>query len=255
MSPPPDPYANPLLYDLEYSDYTKDLEYYIALCKHVGSPVLELGCGNGRLSIPIAKAGLSLIGVDISQRMLEHFEQKLKQLSPEVQERIQLVCADFRTLQSKQLFPIVIVPFNSIHHCSSIEEVSALLRTGFQALVPGGYLALDCYLIDRKLYDRDPNERYEPRWFNDPSTKERLYSWEQSSWEEETQIHHVNYFYQHSSGAIQQSKLSLHMYERELLKDTFQAAGFSICQEWSDFESGKVGSHDHKWVCVLRQEG
>ena len=80
MSERIDPYQNPVLYDLEYQDYRKDVRYYVELCRHVGGSVLEYGCGNGRLSIPIASAGLELWGVDLSKTMLAHFQQKKQKL-------------------------------------------------------------------------------------------------------------------------------------------------------------------------------
>jgi SAM-dependent methyltransferase len=248
-----DPYENPLLYDLEYQDYTKDIRYYVQLCKHLGTSVLEFGCGNGRLSIPIATAGVELWGVDLSKSMLEHLREKLATLGPTVQGRVRTIQADFLTYKPPRPFPLVIIPFNALHHCTDLKQIREMATAAHRALVPEGYLALDCYLIDKKLYNRGPDERYEPRWFTHPQTGEQLYSWEQSWWEEASHTHHVTYCYQHPDGHVEQTHLDLHMYERSALRDVVDSCGFKLFEEWSDFQSGPVGPNDHKWVAIFRR--
>ena len=248
----PDPYENPLLYELEYQDYTKDVGFYVALSRRVGSPILELGCGSGRLGIPILEAGAEVYGVDQSQPMLDHFTAKVND-RPALKGRLTLLRADFCTLEMPRAFPLILAPFNALHHCSSTRELAALFRTAHRTLVPGGYLAFDCYLIDRSLYDRDPDERYEARWFKEPHTGEAIYSWEQSWWEESTQVHHVSYHYQRQSGTVETTHLALHMYERALIRQLFEEAGFKLCYEWSDFEGSPVGTTDQKWIVLLQR--
>ena len=128
-----------------------------------------------------------------------------------------------------------------------------MFQNARNSLVPGGYLAFDCYLIDRKLYDRDPEERYEARWFKEPQTGEAIYSWEQSWWEETTKIHHVSYHYQRKSGEVECTQLALHMYERDEIRDVFNDAGFQLRYEWANFEGEEIGPADQKWVVLLQR--
>jgi len=242
-----------VLYDLEYQDYRKDVRYYVELCRHVGGSVLEYGCGNGRLSIPIASAGLELWGVDLSKTMLAHFQQKKQKLQPLLQDRIHIEQADFLRYRPPRPFPLIIVPFNALHHCTDLEQIRTMATNAHLAISSKGYLALDCYLIDRELYDRSPHEEYEPRWFTHPETEEPIYSWEQSWWEEETQIHHVMYCYRHPNGKVERTHLSLHMYERGILREVVESCGFKLVGQWSDFRSGAVGPKDHKWVTIFQR--
>jgi ubiquinone/menaquinone biosynthesis C-methylase UbiE len=66
---PYDPIAR--VYDPWSASVTEDVEFYVAEARASGGPVVELACGTGRISIPVAKAGISLIGVDASAGMLE----------------------------------------------------------------------------------------------------------------------------------------------------------------------------------------
>src|SRR5947209_4208989 len=73
-----DPYAEIVqLYDLEHDDFTDDLAFYLSSIEVVGDPVLELGCGSGRLIRPIAKAGYRVTGLDRSEKMLDRLKASL----------------------------------------------------------------------------------------------------------------------------------------------------------------------------------
>src|SRR5215218_11321513 len=67
-----DPYAAlPELYDLEHAGFSDDVDLYLRLAEVVGDPILELGCGTGRVLAPLAAAGHRIIGVDRSRPMLD----------------------------------------------------------------------------------------------------------------------------------------------------------------------------------------
>ena len=67
-----DPYAElPELYDLEHAGFSDDVELYLRLAEVVGDPILELGCGTGRVLAPLAAAGHRITGIDRSRPMLD----------------------------------------------------------------------------------------------------------------------------------------------------------------------------------------
>ena len=67
-----DPYAElPELYDLEHAEFTEDVDLYLRLAEVVGDPILELGCGTGRVLAPLAAAGHRVTGIDRSRAMLD----------------------------------------------------------------------------------------------------------------------------------------------------------------------------------------
>ena len=73
-----------------------DVNFYVDLAKHSGGPVLELGCGTGRVLIPTARQGTKVSGVDLSDDMLAICRSKLSQEAAEVQERVRIHKADIR---------------------------------------------------------------------------------------------------------------------------------------------------------------
>src|SRR5215218_11514137 len=73
-----DPYAElPELYDLEHAGFMEDIELYLRLAEVVGDPILELGCGTGRVLAPLAAAGHRVTGVDRSRPMLDQARSAL----------------------------------------------------------------------------------------------------------------------------------------------------------------------------------
>ena len=66
------------VYDSIYSYVREDIPFYVEAAKDAGGPVLELGCGTGRVTIPIAEAGVDVVGLDSSEAMLDAASRKLE---------------------------------------------------------------------------------------------------------------------------------------------------------------------------------
>jgi SAM-dependent methyltransferase len=252
VSPSDDPYRDPALYDLEYGDHDEDIAYYIQLARAARGPVLELGCGTGRLTVPMLKAGATVWGVDASQPMLDGLRAKLQGCDDAVRLRCRAVHGDFRTLKLIHRFPLVLWPFNAMHHCDDPDDVRATLDHIRALLLPGGQLALDCYLPDMALYDRDPEARYEQRTFTDPRTGGPLDSWEQGWWDADKHVHHVVYTYKHRDGTEEQAHLALRMFELPELRTLLSEQGWQITHEAQDFLGTPLSERPLKWVARAR---
>lgn len=247
-----DPYRDPVLYDLEYHDHTEDIGWYVALARTARGPVLELACGNGRVTLPMARAGARVHGVDISTPMLDALRARLELESPEVRERVTMSVDDFTALQVEGPFDLVLLPFNALHHSRHHDDVRALLAGVAGVLAPGGELALDCYLPDPTLYQRDPSARYGERLFVDPRDRSVLSSWEQSWYDAQAQVHHVTYVYQHPNGEQDRVVLDLRMFYPAELRELIASTGWTITQLHQDFHRTPVGPHAQRYVMRLR---
>jgi SAM-dependent methyltransferase len=249
-----DPYADGALYDLEYADMTEDVDFYVQRASEAEGPVVELGCGTGRLTIPIARAGIRVTGVEASPAMLARLRAKLGREEPAVQDRITLRAESWETFRPDEPADVVLWPFNALHHCrdeAALRDVLAHVRSYVR---PEGRLALDAYLPDPVLYGRDPDRRYEPRTFVDPATGESLESWEQGWWDEREHVHNVLYVYRSRLGE-RRTHLRLRMFEVERLRAIVGEAGWRIVTEASDFAGAPVGRDALKWVAMLAREG
>ncbi len=248
-----DPYRLPRLYDLEYQDLRRDVEYYVDIARQRGGPVLELGVGNGRIAIPMARSGVEVHGVDRSERMLDDFSEKLRHEPVEVRERIRMIRRDFRELEGPPRYRTVMLPFNAIHHCQHHRDLLDLLGSVRRCLLPKGRLFLDCYLPDPILFGRDPNEMYGQTTFTDVATGADITSWECSWYDPLEQIHHVTYTYVYADARRVDLRLDLRVfYPRELVV-LFEWGGFEIVNEDSSFTGLAVSAASTKWVLELRR--
>ncbi|MEM6271607.1 MAG: class I SAM-dependent methyltransferase [Bacteroidota bacterium] len=126
------------VYDFVHNfDY--DLEFYRARCREAGGPVLELCCGTGRLTVPLAQAGIPITGVDVSAEMLACARAKGERAGVQ----LPLVQGDVRALDLNQRFSLVILPFNSLQHFFALEDVEGIFGSVRQHLSPGGTFVLD----------------------------------------------------------------------------------------------------------------
>lgn len=246
-----DPYGNPSLYDLEYSDQVEDIEYYADLAKR-HHYVLELACGTGRLTIPMARAGAKVHGIDNSAVMLKRLKRKL-QLEPfQTRMLVSLEQADFVDFEVPNPYSLALLPFNAIHHCLDEQGAVELLKRIHRSVLRDGLFAMDCYLPDRELQQRNPDTRHEERSFIDPRSGNTLFSWEQSSYDEATQIYTVLYVYQDTvTGEEWRSRLPLRMFSLTTLREMFEQAGWQVQSEYSDFTQSVLKTNSLKWVGTL----
>jgi SAM-dependent methyltransferase len=247
------PYDDASLYDLEYADHTEDIAFYVDRARTSGTRprVLELGCGTGRLTLPIARAGVQIVGVDRAPAMLASLRRKLEREEALVRARVHLVEDSYPTQAVSGPFQAVFWPFNALHHCPDAATVESVLRAARDWLAPGGAVYLDAYLPDRELYDRDPEGRYEPRQFQDPVTGQQLESWEQGWWDEARQIHHVVYVYRWPDGRERRTHLELRMFSLDELHAIVTRAGLKVARQAQDFRFTELGTRPLKWVAVL----
>jgi ubiquinone/menaquinone biosynthesis C-methylase UbiE len=123
-----------------------DVAFYVDEARHAGGRVLELGCGTGRITLAMARAGIDVVGVDASSEMLARCREKLAAESPDVQARVSLHHADVRKLPELGDVALAIAPFRILQHLVSIDDQLACLASTRRQLAAGGRLALDVFL-------------------------------------------------------------------------------------------------------------
>lgn len=121
-----------------------DVAFYKELAARTGGPVLEIGCGTGRLTIPLARAGHSVWAVDVSDAMLDQLRAKLAAEPPEVQARVHVVRQDAAALELPERgFRLAVIPFNVLMLIPDFTAERLTLIAAAAHLAPDGVLALD----------------------------------------------------------------------------------------------------------------
>jgi ubiquinone/menaquinone biosynthesis C-methylase UbiE len=122
-----------------------DVEWYRQKAIDSGGRVLEIGAGTGRVTIPIAEAGVRVTALDLDRGMLDRLREKVAKLPGDVQSRIALHQADMRSFSLNQQAALVIIPFRAFLHNLTREDQIATLRRAHVHLRPGGELALNVF--------------------------------------------------------------------------------------------------------------
>lgn len=126
-----------------------DIAFYVEEANRIGdgSVVLELGSGTGRLTLPLARAGHPVIGLDQSPAMLERARTKLVAEPEDVRRRVTLLEGDIRSADfTPPAVPdLVIAPFRVLQHLTSIEDQLRLFALARRVVRPGGWFVLDVF--------------------------------------------------------------------------------------------------------------
>lgn len=122
-----------------------DVGFYVERARRSGGPVLEAGCGTGRILIPTARAGIAIVGLDSSTEMLRVCRARLAGEPEEVRSRVELVQGDMRTFELERRFALATMPFRSFQHLLTVEDQLACLARVQRHLEPDGRLIVDLF--------------------------------------------------------------------------------------------------------------
>lgn len=133
------------LYDLVYADYIEDIAFYVQEAQQADGPCLELGCGTGRVLIPVAEAGALVTGIDAAQPMVARCQRKVNALPSDVRSRITVMQGDMRSFRFETQFALIYIPFRAFLHLMQASDQIVALRNIHRHLRPDGRLALNFF--------------------------------------------------------------------------------------------------------------
>jgi SAM-dependent methyltransferase len=135
-------------YDPWSRSVTEDVGFYVEEALASGGPVVELAVGTGRIAIPVAEAGIEVIGVDASPGMLAVARTAAE--AADVSSRIDLRFGDLRVPPVSERVPLVICPFRSLLHMETEGEKLRALRAARTLLEPDGRFVFDVFSPSRE---------------------------------------------------------------------------------------------------------
>ena len=161
------PYVDAELYDLVFSWYRFDVDFYVQTARDARGPVLEVGCGTGRILLPTLEAGVDIQGIDLSESMLAVLRRKAAErgLTPRVTR------ADMRDFTMPRRYRLVTIPFRAFMHNLTTGDQLATLRCCREHLEPGGALVFNLFHPSfDMIVNRGGDEMRLERTFTDPDT-------------------------------------------------------------------------------------
>ena len=174
------------LYDLtfgraELEGERGDVAFYVQEARQTGSRVLDLACGTGRVLIPIAHAGVPVVGVDSSRAMLSTAREKVAKLPDTTRQRIELIEGDMRSFSLDRPFNLIIIPFRSFLHLMTPADQRRALGRIRDHLADDGRLVFNIFdprldMIASHLGQPDATLEKE-REFTHPGTGRQVVEW------------------------------------------------------------------------------
>ena len=168
-----EPFRDPSLYDWEYRRRRADVSFYRMLADERGGPILDLGCGSGRLAIPLLRDGHPVVGVDLSEAMLARARAQRQRLPGPLKQRGLFVRGDLRRLPVRGAFPFIGMAFHTIQHLIEDDELLSVLRAVRERLTPDGWFAFDVFFPSAAWLARPPGRRFDRTIFRHPGSGRR----------------------------------------------------------------------------------
>jgi SAM-dependent methyltransferase len=219
------------VYDPWSVSVVEDVPFYLGEAERSGGPVLELGVGTGRIAVPVAAAGIDVVGVDLSAGMLEVARERAALAGVTVDLRH----GDMRDPPVEGVFPLVLCPFRSLLHMETGDDRRAALRAVARHMDDGARFVFD-------VFTPAPDDIADThgRWLErEPGI------WERADWNEETRTLILRL--RSADGETEMSLAWLSVPEwKELLRDE----GFVVDATYGWFDrSPWRGGEDSIWVC------
>ena len=232
------------LYD-GVNQFDWDVPFYTKWLKEKGGDVLELCCGTGRLTIPLAQAGISMHGLDGSSSMLERAKEKISAASL----NIPLYEGDMRSFSLNKKFSSIFIPFNSLQCLYPLDDVLATFAQVKEHLLPGGQFIFDVFnpSIDF-MVDRAKVYREVTTFTNEKGQKVRIS--ERCKYDSAGQVNRVTWRHD-IDGVVREAKLDMRCFYPLELEAIIRLSGFEVVAVFGDFDEGVFGSDSLKIIYVL----
>lgn len=232
-------YADALLYDHDYRRRRMDVQYYLGVAAELArGPILELGCGSGRITVPLARNGHEVVGVDLSRTMLARARERVATLPEKRRALVELQQGDFRDLALGRRFSLVICPFNAVMHLYERADFERFADVVKRHLAPGGHFVFDVLLPDLRWLSRDPRRRWGRTRFRDPKTGTPMIYSTNHFFDDARQICFMQIYYEPEVAGTAPSRtvrLAHRYFFPQELADLLHYNGFAVDKHVRDF--------------------
>jgi SAM-dependent methyltransferase len=149
--------------------------FYVEEFVKTGGACVELGVGNGRITVEAARRGVDITGVDVSPAMLALCRRRAEEAG--VAQRVKLIEADMRSFRLPAPASLITIPFSSIGHVTTLEGKAEVFRQVHSQLAPGGRFVFDTLVYDPTFAEKYAGAARLRSEHRDPATGEDVVLW------------------------------------------------------------------------------
>jgi len=223
----------------------ESVSFYIKQAKKYGGPILELACGTGRIAIPIAKEGISIVGLDFSVKMLEQAKRNSKENNVE----IEWIQADMTNFNLSRKFSVIIIPAAALNWVLENKSIEKCLTCIKDHLNQDGRFIFNVFNPNLEILQRDPSKKYDIDKYPDPDGKGTVVVTTSNYYNKATQISHITTYYSVRNDEIVKN-LNLRMFFPQELDALLDYNGFKIDQKYGSFTE-KTFDSESNWQIVI----
>ena len=242
------------VYDTVYAHVRDDIPFYVDAATRHGGPVLELGCGTGRVTVPMAEAGVEVTGLDSSPAMLDVARRKLE-LSSVAAGLVTFVHADMADFSLGREFSLVAIPYRGFLSLLTVEAQVRTLENVRRHLSAGGRLILNIYVPYPEMLVQEGDIPYHLLDATDPETGRRRVIWQQSRYDHYQQIVDTRLIVEELEDGGDVARrfyrdFTLRYIHRWEMHHLLVACGFEVVDLLGDFEGGPFDETSTEMVWV-----
>ena len=248
------------IYDSVYSYVVDDISFYVEEARSSGGRVLELGCGTGRVALPIAQAGVDIVGLDFSAAMLAEARRKMLDAQP-LSGSLTLIEGDMRDfslsgdLGQDERFSLAIIPFRGFLSLLTVGDEVRTLMNIKRHLGPGGRLIFNIFVPDPSMLIQEGDVPYHFRDVADPATGKQFVLWQQNRYDNYSQIVSTRTIIEEldEEGAVRERKyrdFQLRYVHRWEVHHLLRMCGFEVLDLFGDFSRSDFDDNSTEMVWV-----
>ena len=237
-----------------------DVQFYVSEAEKVSGTVLELGCGTGRVLLPLARAGRTVVGLDGSPQMLARCKAKLRDEPKPVRDRVTIHEGDVRSFDLGDKYALAIAPFRVVQHISTIDDQLRFFEAVARHVAPGGRFMFDVFnpsfplLVAADGRERDDTSEQQ---LADGRSFRRAYRVTRVRWVDQVSEIELVYYVSGPSGGTPKrymQSFDMRWYLRAELLHLLARSGFRVDTIYGDFDrSPLTDKSPEQVVCATRQ--
>ncbi len=235
-------------YDLVYPE-DFDSEFYLKEARKCGGKVLELGCGTGRITIKLMKAGIDITGLDISERMLKLLEKNAGKegLKPKT------CLGDMRDFKIDEQFRLAIFPYRSFLHMLTRDDREKVLKNVYSHLEDGGKIVLHIYRPSEEELGCTGRLRKIDKSEVIKDNKRYVLDWSMQYYPENRNADYVITVNDENGNEVNRFEMTISFVTLEELKTLLGKAGFSNIKAYCGFDYEEFNEYCQEVVVVAEK--
>jgi SAM-dependent methyltransferase len=241
-----DLYSDGQHYDLQNDGFVEDIPFYQRQIRKYGQPVLEVACGTGRITMPLAEEGIRISGLDVSESMLAQARKK----ASEKHQDIRWILADCRDFRLGEKFNFIFIPFNSITHLHDLHSLEAFFTCVKDHLATEGRFLIDVFNPRLDILMRDPTKRYPVAQYPDPHGRGMVTVTENNAYDVAQQINRIKWYYQIGEEEERVVENNMRIFFPQELDGLLQYYGFTIEAKFGNYDETPFESTSPKQLVV-----